>query len=511
MLIKKKSTDDNFLKVIGIIDTSMIKDLDSLIFEADGNSIRHTIDSLSLFQWLKVLNGGRSKISFSVLRNNLIILSRNLSLLKFANKRLLILHTPKTFLAQNTLKTITCKVYSVNLDIFVTRNLAKFGITAKYLDLNLDYVLSKNWDSLPIILGYVNTMSESIIAYGDLECNFTETRFTSFSLLKSKADGVKYSQIADARIIHGQVVIDKDFLYPIDTIKFPRKLAKESLPAPYWSKSTNEAMFPKSINSIGTCEEAIFLGGTNNLMHFAIEEIPKLYKLYLLNLPSDIPIILRADLSMQIREMLHILSERPLIFLKSFEEISVDRLHLFQLDNVLPLSMQGVEEVDHLLFDPISLQWASKKFRSLAPKSSGFHRIQIIREPRLFRQLINVKKISERLSTDFLFENLLTGNLSLEQAIYFFQDAKIIIGEYGAGLANLLFVSSSCKVIELKGPSNEKCREYYLLSKALGLEYFSIVGKARLLSKYGIGNGQFKINLSELLKILKYVLSKELQ
>jgi capsular polysaccharide biosynthesis protein len=270
-------------------------------------------------------------------------------------------------------------------------------------------------------------------------------------------------------------------------------------------------MFPKSINSIGTCEEAIFLGGTNNLMHFAIEEIPKLYKLYLLNLPSDIPIILRADLSMQIREMLHILSERPLIFLKSFEEISVDRLHLFQLDNVLPLSMQGVEEVDHLLFDPISLQWASKKFRSLAPKSSGFHRIQIIREPRLFRQLINVKKISERLSTDFLFENLLTGNLSLEQAIYFFQDAKIIIGEYGAGLANLLFVSSSCKVIELKGPSNEKCREYYLLSKALGLEYFSIVGKARLLSKYGIGNGQFKINLSELLKILKYVLSKELQ
>jgi capsular polysaccharide biosynthesis protein len=262
-------------------------------------------------------------------------------------------------------------------------------------------------------------------------------------------------------------------------------------------------VFPKCIKSKPKIDEAIFLGGTNNLMHFTIEEIPKLYQLSLMNLPVDIPLIIRNDLSIQIREMFEALSSRKLIFIENYEDIPVGQLHIIQLNNPLRKSMSGDEGADEALFNSTAMEWARARCQDLVPKSKGITRIQITRERGLFRQLTNVDKLSLLLKKEFNFHPIFTGNSNLETAVAQFRDANIVIGEYGAGLANILFCHPGSIVIEIRGPAERNAREYYLLCRSLSIKHFLIAGNKRNLSKYGLGNGQFEIEVEDLMEMVR--------
>ena len=505
-MINFKNKSHQSIKVFGIIDTSLIEDINSVIFMADKVPIQCTFQDINISKLLKVLTGGKSFHSLSMLRKSLLIISRNLHSIRLTNKKQFTLNIPRSFFLRNEIKTISCWINSVELDVFVTRNLAQYGIETKFLDLNLDYALAKNWPDMQVIIGYSEHCSEFFPKFGQVNCEFTEARLVSEVIQVLKPGELAYRCIQEARIVHGQAAVDDEFFYPIDTLKIPEILDSHSLPAPYWRDSYDRAVFPMCIKSQPKIDEAIYLGGTNNLMHFAIEEIPKLYKLSLMRLSDEIPLILRSDLSIQIREMFEVLSSRKLIFVDNYEDISVGQLHIIQLNNPLRNSMSGDEDADEALFNSTAMEWARAKFQNLVPISRGITRIQIMRERGLFRQLTNVDDLSLSLKQEFNFQPIFTGNSNLEKAVAQFRDANIVIGEYGAGLANILFCHPGSIVIEIRGPAERNAREYYLLCRSLDIKHFLIVGRKRNLSKYGLGNGQFKIEVKNLMEIVRSLL-----
>ncbi|ASY28461.1 DUF563 domain-containing protein [Candidatus Planktophila lacus] len=505
-MINFKNKSHQSVKVFGIIDTSLIEDINSVIFMAGNDPIQCTFQDINISKWLKILTGGESFHSLSMLRKSLLYISRNLHFIRLTNKKRFTLNIPESFFLRNEIKTISCWINSVELDVFVTRNLAQYGIKTKFLDLNLDYALAKNWPDMQVIIGYSKHCSEIFPKFGQVNCEFTEARLVSEVMRTLKPGELAHKCIQDARIVHGQAVVDEKFFYPVDTLKIPEILNSQSLPAPYWRDSYDRAVFPKCIRSKPKIDEAIFLGGTNNLMHFAIEEIPKLYKLSLMNLSEEIPLILRNDLSIQIREMFEALSSRKLIFIDNYEDISVGRLHIIQFNNPLRKSMSGDQDADEVLFNSTAMEWARVKCQELVPTSWGITRIQITRERGLFRQLTNVDKLSLSLKQEFNFQPIFTGNSNLQKAVAQFRDANIVIGEYGAGLANILFCHPGSIVIEIRGPAERNAREYYLLCRSLNIKHFLIVGHKRNLSKYGLGNGQFEIEVEDLMKIVRPLL-----
>jgi hypothetical protein len=502
-VIHLKNKSHQSVKVFGIIDTSLIEDINSVFFMAGNDPIQHSFQDINISKWLKILTGGGSFQSLSMLRKSLLYISRNLRCIRLTNKKQFTLNIPKSFFLRNEIKTISCWLNSVELDVFVTRNLAHYGIKTKFLDLNLDYALAKNWSDMQVIIGYSKNCLEIFPKFGQVNCEFTEDRIVSEAVRALKPGELAHRCIQDARIVHGQAVVDEKFFYPIDTLKIPEILDSHSLPAPYWCDSNDRAVFPKCIKSKPKIDEAIFLGGTNNLMHFTIEQIPKLYKLSLMNLPVEIPLILRNDLSIQIREMFEALSSRKLIFIENYEDIPVGQLHIIQLNNPLRKSMSGDEGADEALFNSTAMEWARARCQDLVPKSKGITRIQITRERGLFRQLTNVDKLSLLLKKEFNFHPIFTGNSNLETAVAQFRDANIVIGEYGAGLANILFCHPGSIVIEIRGPAERNAREYYLLCRSLSIKHFLIAGNKRNLSKYGLGNGQFEIEVEDLMEMVR--------
>ena len=113
------------------------------------------------------------------------------------------------------------------------------------------------------------------------------------------------------------------------------------------------------------------------------------------------------------------------------------------------------------------------------------------------------------LEKDFGFTTHYVGDISLDQARSIFCDSEMIVGEYGAGLAHMLLLPITAKVIEIRGPMQRKSLEYEYLAKTLELAHFKVIGHSRILSKEGVARGPYKINLRTLKLIIRNILVQD--
>lgn len=88
------------------------------------------------------------------------------------------------------------------------------------------------------------------------------------------------------------------------------------------------------------------------------------------------------------------------------------------------------------------------------------------------RFLANEKKLKNKLKKEG-FKFITLSNYSFFEQVLIFNNAKLIVGLHGAGLANILFVKKSTKIIELT--NSEWPDMYYKLSKCLNLNYNKII------------------------------------
>jgi hypothetical protein len=311
---------------------------------------------------------------------------------------------------------------------------------------------------------------------------------------------VRFKRIANATILHGSFVYSEAEFYFSDQLKV---LSWGSLgnqwPSYLYAVADGNIISPTPSTYLPTLDTAIFIGGVNNLMHFAIEDVQKLSAVGSLGLAQEIPLLINRNLSAEIKGFLKVISGRDLVEIGESQGIEIRELYFPFFQNFLFETMSGDIEAAESLFNKVSYQYARQQLgtnKDIYPVEPS--RIFIRREPGLFRPLLNAEKIQKMLENKFGFVTHYVGNLSLDQATSIFNNAEIIVGEYGAGLAHMLLAPHRAKVLEIRGPLERNALEYEYLAKTLELEHSRVVGDAIYFSKKGIARGPYRVKPKDL-------------
>ena len=148
--------------------------------------------------------------------------------------------------------------------------------------------------------------------------------------------------------------------------------------------------------------------------------------------------------------------------------------------------------------------WIRKKFLKFKSKKKFYNKIYIDRSDSKFninnkRIILNEKEIREILLKK-KFKIIRLSEYSFKDQIAIFNNAKIIVGNHGAGFANLVFCKRNTKIVEFIDKNTSK--PIKKISKDLSLKYFSILGK-RKNSDLGDQNNNLQISTKKLISILK--------
>lgn len=435
--------------------------------------------------------------------------------------------------------------------VYISREVARFCVPTIEIDHTLEYEQKRFWAQYKIILSQVKvTFSESNISLpttlnlfldqktqqelpkltktyfyemikGDLGISASpkenfQNKTYSGSIYRSErsvdpnknSDLWQVNSVKKAVVLHGNVIYGDLEFHVHDRSKLVSYGGSfNRWPSLLYQDKWGTYYTPKEKETIARLESAFFLGGTKNWMHFIIEDLPRIIKLNSLPIPRDMPLLVSSHLGEQIRESIQVLSNRTVIAIDVFQKVEVDELYYMDFQNLLQQVMQGDSQSATMLFDPRVLNLAKQKFRSTGEaQADGPTRVLIRREKGLFRPLVNGDKISRILEKRFGFTSVFAGELTLQEAIHKFSNAEIIVGEYGAGLANCIFMKDESIVIEIRGKLEVDAIEYQELIKSLGHKHILVLGKSRVISRYGISRGPYAVSKRDLIKKISFVL-----
>lgn len=147
--------------------------------------------------------------------------------------------------------------------------------------------------------------------------------------------------------------------------------------------------------------------------------------------------------------------------------------------------------------------WLKKKFLKFKSKKKFFKKIYIDRSDSKFtkfnqRQIINEREIKKVLIKK-KFKIVTLSKFSFVDQIAIFNSAKIIVGNHGAGFANLVFCKKNAKIVEFIDKNTSK--PIKKISKDLGLKHVSLLGKT-------VGkirndqNNNLEIPINKLIKVI---------
>lgn len=329
-------------------------------------------------------------------------------------------------------------------------------------------------------------------------------------LIQTKISLVHFKKIMHARFLHGSFVFSESQFYFSDQLKAQswRSLGNQ-WPSYLFALADGSMISPVPAISLPPTDRAIFIGGVNNLMHFAIEDLQKIFAIESLELEIQVPILINGNLSPEIKEFIQNISGRKLVEITEDQGMEIGELYFPFFKNFLFDAMAGDIKAAESMYSKDSYHYARHKLLcNNGADLKKLSRIYIRREAGLFRPLINAGKIQRILEKDFGFVTHYVGNLSLREAISIFQNAEIIIGEYGAGLAHMVLAPSGAKILEIRGPLERNALEYEYLAKILGLNHFKIVGVAKYLSTKGIARGPYVVDIGRLKKITKELIEE---
>lgn len=429
---------------------------------------------------------------------------------------------------------------------YVSREVARFGFPTNEIGNTLEYELNRNWNKYDLLftrgrlklpsIEIPSPKSISLVQISEIRdlidkylpgnyltgflgisrkgavTSFEREKFCGSVYLNSEKrlrenyfENWSFIELRDSTFIHGKIAFSDGRFYTGDDTKIPSFGSSfNSWPGFLYQRVDNtyitEAKYPVEPR-LG---EAFMLGGTKNWMHFVIEDLPRLFIFDSLDPKKEIPLLVSSELGLQILESIKALTSRPIYLLKPNSHLKVKKLHILQFNNPLFSTMAGDQKAGLVLFSAELLHQARGLLRIQAEKSRRHpSRVLILREAGLFRPLINASRLQETLETSFGFESYYLSDLSLQEISTIFSSAEIVVGEYGAGLANMIFCTPGCKILELRGGLESGAREYQFLAQALGLDHSFVIGENQLISRFGISRGPYKIHLGSVVSLLK--------
>ena len=173
-----------------------------------------------------------------------------------------------------------------------------------------------------------------------------------------------------------------------------------------------------------------------NFFHFLIECLPKLRQFEATGVPIDrFYVPYGARYAQQLLSLFGVGSDRVI------PEGIGRHLQADQLFACSPISFPRREDRE-FLFDRMADQaWSQVG-------SSRRRRIYISRDKAGWRKVVNERELMQTLRRH-RFERFFLEDLSSQEQIQLFQEAEVIVGPHGAGLANVVFTPPGATVIEL--------------------------------------------------------------
>lgn len=335
------------------------------------------------------------------------------------------------------------------------------------------------------------------------------------SLVRLKADNTRIIEglalgefksfvIRDGIFAHGYHIFDNQTFYFTDSTRssLPNRLEGGAQSASRVGAEIE--IFPFTI--VRNLDEAILLGGTNNLMHFVLEELQRLQH-FDNDVNPNIPLLVNGEVNSNILILLQSITKREIVFCSSFEGIKVQKLHFIYYVNPLAKAMNGDSKAADLLFANTQINSRTYFEQKLGmPNYSLQKRIFFIRSKDLFRNMKNQTELAQTLTKELHFEVINPGEIGFQDLRYILSKAEILVGQYGAGLSNAIFLNPSASILQIKGPKDLHCMEYSSLFRHLGIrEQIFNQNEKRLTTRARIP-GDFEVDIFSVVETIKELL-----
>lgn len=212
----------------------------------------------------------------------------------------------------------------------------------------------------------------------------------------------------------------------------------------------------------------------HNYHHWLLEVLPRYLLARKQGLPATVPLLIEGPVGRQLREILQqdALGDPPLAEIPRGASAQVKRLHWMSDLCVNKVHTDRAPARDDILFSPTAVQLlrelAAPHFASphVATMPRRYDRVLITRANVQFRRLVNRGVLQTAMETQGCW-SFDPGQASWVEQVRVFSNARLIVAEAGAALANLVFCQQGATVIVLvNGHANSN---YFYLAQLAAL------------------------------------------
>ncbi len=393
---------------------------------------------------------------------------------------------------------IVVRNFQNKLPLWVSREAVKSNILIYDLASSLEVELTSQQSRFGGFVWNLRIRNEGVLSLPLLETAEYEVQdpktLNESKILFSNTDmesGFGSLEIDNCQVVHGRYVVKGQNIF--------RQSDSNFMNEKYYPADINHHQDDSKISTLVTkihtrsLDSAIFVGSHRNLFHFLYENLTRLS--YLMSI-QDYPktIIISDAVPEQLLQFLKIIFPYEIIQSGYYERIEVGKLLLgFDFGFQGKMTIAGREN---------SLLGLRQKILQEIPHSKVRNSRIFLERPRgATRPIQNKKKLLELLD-ELGFVRILPENLTFIEQVQLFQSSKLIVGEEGAALTNLLFIKEQTTIIELQEQNMLSKMLFHDLSSLCLSKHHIVFGKSCYFGNSGFATDGFKISLRSLRKLI---------
>jgi hypothetical protein len=216
-----------------------------------------------------------------------------------------------------------------------------------------------------------------------------------------------------------------------------------------------------------------------NYYHWLLEALPRLSLIE--GLEPDIPLLVDEDIAPQSLEALQILNKpaRKLIKLSANKSYIVKKLYYPSPLSIIHDNYDMPDFCKDVILSKIAINFVrTRALEAYQIKQDiPYRKIYISRKNSDNRQLLNSIEIENKLVCHG-FEIVFPEHMSFFSQVKMFSQAKIIIGQCGAGMTNMIFAPKDCRSFIMIGDAPQNNMHlFHSLAESVGINLYFIIGR----------------------------------
>jgi capsular polysaccharide biosynthesis protein len=238
-----------------------------------------------------------------------------------------------------------------------------------------------------------------------------------------------------------------------------------------WNKCLNRANRKISGKAIHFCDDY-----SPNYFHWLTECLPRIWVIDQFPEYAELPLLIDKKLPPSFIESLQLVKGRhEIIRVTKHEFYEVEELIYPSVLSVIHDNYGFPKSMDDVLISPEGIKYVRNAF--IKEGQMGLRKIFIARRSPGYRDLLNSEEI-EQMLLDEGFEIVFPEKLSFQNQVKIFSQASMIISQTAAGLTNMIFSPTGCKVFALTTKAIHNYYAFNMLADACRIDLQYILGES---------------------------------